>query len=408
MKKPIAMVLALAMILSGCGTASASTDLMAGYVPQQVPDKVLMPQTHPANFAVSLFQASAAEGENSLVSPLSVLTALAMTANGAEGETLTQMEQTMGASRAQLNSWLHSYLSEQKEAEALHLANAIWFNSKEALQVEPDFLQTNADYFGAGTQSAPFDDSTCREINRWVEDNTGGMIENILDRIPQDAVMYLVNALAFEAKWERVYTADQVRDAVFTTEDGREQKVEMMYDTGSRYLETDNATGFLRYYEGGRYAFAALLPEAGTTVSELVASLDGDTLTAMLAAPEKIPVDTGIPKFEAGSTLELGEILRSMGMANAFDPLAADFSAMGTSTDGNIHISRVLHKTFISVGEQGTRAGAATVVENSDSARAVVDTAAVILDRPFVYMLVDCEAGLPFFLGTCMEMGNNT
>ena len=402
MKRIIALVVLLAL-LTGC--AGTTEDLTAGYIPQAVSDKVLMPDTHPANFAVSLFQSSVEAGENTLVSPLSVLAALAMTANGAEGETLAQMEQVLGATPAQLNSWLHSYLSQRKEDDALRLANAIWFNTHERFTPNQDFLQTNADYFGAGIQAARFDDAARRDINDWVADHTGGMIRDILDQIPDDAVMYLVNALAFEAKWAAVYTEDQVREGTFTTEDGREQNAQLMYDTLYSYLETENATGFIRHYQGG-YAFAALLPNEGTTVSELVAGLDGDSLTELLSEPRSIAVDTAIPKFKAESTLEMSTILQNMGMTDAFDPMLADLTGLGTSSAGNIFINRVLHKTFISVGEQGTRAGAATIVEANDRAMAVTeDDKQVILDRPFVYMLIDTENDLPIFMGTCMELG---
>ena len=402
MRRMIALVLLLAL-LTGC--AGTTEDLTAGYIPRAVSDKILMPESHPANFAVSLFRSSVEEGKNTLISPLSVLTALAMTANGAEGETLAQMEEVLGATPAQLNSWLHSYLSQQKEDDALHLANAIWFNTHERFTPNHDFLQTNADYFGAGIHAAEFNDMTRRDINDWVNDHTDGMIRDILDEIPDDALMYLVNALAFEAKCATVYAEDQVRAGTFTTADGRKQDAELMYDTLYSYLETENATGFLRHYQGG-YAFVALLPKEGVTVSQLVESLDGDSLVALLSQPQSIAVDTAIPKFEAESALEMSTILQNMGMTDAFDPELADLTGLGTSDGGNIFINRVLHKTFISVGEQGTRAGAATVVEANDRAMAATeDNKQVILDRPFVYMLIDTESNLPFFMGTCMELG---
>lgn len=404
MRRMIAWVLLMGLLLTGCG--STNEDLTAGYIPRAVSDKILTPETHPANFAVSLFQASVEEGKSTLVSPLSVLSALAMTANGAEGETLAQMEAVLGASPAQLNSWIHSYLSQRKEDDVLHLANAIWFNTHERFTPDHDFLQTNADYFHAGIYGAEFNAAACREINDWVEENTDGMIRDIIDEIPDGALMYLVNALAFEARWAEVYTEHQVRKGTFTTGDGKEQDAEFMYDTLYSYLEMDNATGFIRYYAGNDYAFAALLPDEGTTVTQLVQRLDGDSLAALLANPQNVVVETAIPKFEMESTLEMSAVLQAMGMTDAFDPELADLSGLGTSQAGNIFINRVLHKTFICVGEQGTRAGAATVVEANDRAMNITDTANIVyLDRPFVYMLIDTESNLPFFMGTCMELG---
>ena len=403
MKRWIATVLLVTMLLSGC--SSTSTNLMANYIPRAV-EAEMATNVGAVEFAVDLFRHSVEAGDNTLISPLSVLSALAMTANGAEGETLTQMEEVLGATPAQLNSWLCSYMSRQKENDTLHLANAIWFNTHERFTPNGDFLQTNADYFGAGIYAARFNDATRRDINDWVEENTDGMIRHILDEIPDGAVMYLVNALAFEAQWAEPYTEHQVREGTFTTEAGKEQDAEFMYDTLCSYLETENATGFLRYYAGNDYAFVALLPNAGTTVSQLVDSLDGDSLAALLAQPRNAAVETAIPKFEMEGALEMSTILKSMGMTDVFDPELADLSGLGTSQAGNIFINRVLHRTFICVGEKGTRAGAATVVEANDQAMAVtVDSKRVILDRPFVYMLIDCEYNLPFFMGTCMDLG---
>ena len=91
------------------------------------------------------------------------------------------------------------------ESSPLKLANSIWFNDDPSFTVNEDFLQTNADHYGAGIYKAPFNEGTCEEINNWVSDHTDGMVKNILDKIPEDAVMYLINALAFDARWEEVY-----------------------------------------------------------------------------------------------------------------------------------------------------------------------------------------------------------
>lgn len=356
-------------------------------------------------FALRLFQASMEEGKNTLVSPLSVLYALAMTANGAKGETLEQMEAVLGMPVSQLNEYLYSYLQALGEAEGtLKLANSIWFTDDERFTVEQGFLQTVADYYGADVYRAAFDDATCRDINSWVNQKTDGMIPYILDQIPPEAVMYLVNALAFEAQWQEIYERRQVRDAVFTLEDGTTRDIKLMDSTESLYLETENAIGFIKKYKGGDYAFVALLPNEGT-VAELVASLDGAQLTQLLENPRRTTVLAAIPKFETEYSAEMSEVLKAMGMPNAFRADLADLSGLGSSTEGNLFINRVLHKTFISVGEQGTKAGAATAVEVTNECTAVYDkeTKTVFLDRPFVYMLIDTQTNTPFFIGTMMD-----
>lgn len=413
MKRIIAMIMICALALStlsACGVPQFE-DLMKGITPSgKSGSNVEITNVSDAavtDFAVRLFKASMKNGENTLISPLSVLVALAMTANGADNETLSQMQNVLGMPIDRLNAWINNYMANLPEEEKykLSLANSIWFTDDERFTVNEDFLQTNADYYGADIYSAAFDDKTCKEINKWVEDKTDGMIKNILDQIPAEAVMYLINALAFDAEWQDIYFESQVRKDEFTTETGEKRNVDMMYSEESKYLEDKKATGFIKYYKDRKYAFVALLPNEGVSVSEYIASLDGEHLHDLLSNAKSAVVNTSIPKFETEYDVEMSEVLKGMGMPDAFNGMLADFSKLGQSTAGNIFISRVLHKTFISVDERGTKAGAATVVEASDEcAMEVIDPKQVYLDRPFVYMLIDCETNLPFFIGTMMDV----
>ena len=403
------LVCAMAVNLTGCTMEVQAKDLMDGITPNQVNalDDLGSQNADVTDFAIRLFKASEESGKNTLISPLSVLCALAMTANGAEEETLAQMEEVLGMTTEELNLYLYSYMQNlpQGEKYKLSLANSIWFTEDERFTVNQDFLQTNANYYGADIYKAPFDKQTLKDINNWVKQNTDEMIPEILDQIPAEAIMYLVNALAFEAEWSEIYEKHQVKDGEFTKEDGTKQDVRFMYGSEGTYLEDEKATGFMKRYKGGKYAFVAMLPNEGVSVSEYIASLDGESLNALLANPQYATVHTSIPKFETEYKVEMSEILKSMGMTEAFDMYNADFEGLGTSTGGNIYISRVLHKTFISVGEKGTKAGAATVVEMKDGAAAEpTEPKEVYLDRPFVYMLVDCENNIPFFIGTMMDV----
>ena len=402
------LVCAMAVNLTGCTMKVQAKDLMEGITPNQVNalGDLSSQNADVTDFAIRLFKASEERGKNTLISPLSVLCALAMTANGAEEETLAQMEEVLGMTTEELNLYLYSYMQNlpQGEKYKLSLANSIWFTEDERFTVNQDFLQTNADYYGADIYKAPFNDQTCKDINNWVKQNTDEMIPEILDEIPADAIMYLVNALAFEAEWSEIYEKQQVRDGKFTKEDGTKQDVELMYGVEGTYLEDENATGFKKYYKGGKYAFVAMLPNEGVSVSDYVASLNGESLNTLLNNTQHTTVHTAIPKFETEYNVEMSAILKDMGMTKAFDIYNADFEGLGTSTAGNIFINRVLHKTFISVGEKGTKAGAATVVEMADGAAAEPqEPKEVYLDRPFVYMLIDCENNIPFFIGTMMD-----
>ena len=403
----------MALGLIACSQVSAN-DLMKD-VPAKAVD--VLPDmdagaTAAADFGVRLFKTSMEEGKNTLISPLSVLYALAMTANGADGETLTQMEKVLGMDVDKLNSYMLAYLDLLPESKdyKMSLANSIWFKDDPNFAVEQSFLQTNADYYGAGAYKAAFDEGTRNDINNWVKEHTDGMIPEIIDEIPDEAIMYLVNALAFDAKWADEYEEHQIREGRFTMEDGTRQDVDMMHSEEYTYLEDDLATGFIKYYKDRKYAFVAMLPNEGVTVSQYVDSLTGEHLRDLLNNPQDVTVFASIPKFETEYGIEMSEVLQEMGMTDAFDWRVADFSKLGTyNVDGmNICINRVLHKTFISVTEQGTRAGAATAVEMvAEGAAEIIEYKEVVLDRPFVYMLIDCETNLPFFIGSMMNVNGD-
>ena len=144
----------------------------------------------------------------------------------------------------------------------------------------------------------------------------------------------------------------------------------------------------------------------GVTLEDYIASLTGQGLRDTLTFARQEAVEAAIPQFTAQYDVELSGILSELGMADAFDASQADFSAMGSSPDGPLYLSRVLHKTFLALDAQGTRAGAATVVEVDTGADAPGRT--VYLDRPFLYLLVDCEANLPLFIGTVQSLENET
>ena len=413
MKRFLSFVLVMVFALSAFTACDVPQfdDLMDGIKPRgntgDAADLTDVSDAAVTDFAIRLFKESMADGENTLISPLSVLVALSMTANGADNETLSQMEAVLGMPIDQLNTWISTYMANLPEEEKykLSLANSIWFTDDERFTVNQDFLQTNADYYGADIYRAPFDDDTCKDINKWVKDNTDGLIKNILDQIPKEAVMYLINALAFDAEWQDIYFESQVREGEFTTENGEKRNVDMMYSEENKYLEDKHATGFIKYYKDRKYAFAALLPKEGTTVSEYIASLDGEHLNNLLTNAKSAFVNTSIPKFETEYDVEMSAVLSGMGMPDAFSGATADFSKLGHSTAGNIFINRVLHKTFISVDDRGTKAGAATVVEMNDECALIIeDPKQVFLDRPFVYMLIDCETNQPFFIGTMMDV----
>lgn len=411
-KRIVSVILIIGIIFSmqGCSNKIKSTNLMksvkAGAAVKKEIDEKFIKQT--ANFSVSLLQKSVKENENSLISPISVMMALSMTANGADTTTKEEMEKLLAGSGSidSLNEYLYAYknqLPSDKDSK-LSIANAIWFrDDKDKLKVEPDFLQKNATYYGAEAYGSPFDQTTVDDINLWVKDHTDGMIDNMIDTINKDSIMYLLNAVVFDAKWENPYTKNDVHSGEFTAADGTMRTVDMMSSDESKYLDDGNATGFIKNYKGGQYSFIALLPNEGTNVNDYLESLTGEHLLSIIENAQSTTVITKIPKFSYSYTIKMKEALIELGLQTAFDSDTADFSKLGSSPDGNIYIDDVLHKSYISVDELGTKAGAATKVEMVKETAMEIGYE-VILNRPFVYAIIDNNTNLPIFLGTLMDI----
>lgn len=387
-KRITALILTL-LLLTGCGSPK-------NLAPRQTAEAGEIPDAEALmDFSLSLLREN--WGENVLISPLSILCALGMTANGAAGETLAQMEAVLGVPAARLNEDLGAWMGSYAEDENLKLANSLWFRDDGSFQLEEAFLETAGSVYGAEVFPSKLNAETAGQINQWVKNHTDGMIERIAEEIPEEAVLYLINALSLDAEWENIYRQDQILDREFTTEEGVKQPAELMYSMEGLYMEDDHAQGFLKPYKGGRWAFGALLPEEGLALEDYAASLTGAHLRELLDAEETL-VETAIPKFRADCSRTLNDSLTALGMPDAFDMSKADFSGMGISSAGPLYISKVLHKTSIAVDERGTKAGAVTAVA-MEAGGAAPNPNTVYLTRPFLYMLVDLETNLPVFIG---------
>ncbi len=408
----LCLALAATFGFSGCsGAEPASTaggDLMVGIQPKaRATEKIDLKGTGAqayTDFGLELLKQARADRpeEGVLLSPQSVLSALAMTANGAGNETLAQMEEAFGLPAGELSRYLAAYNSSLPSGEkySLHQANSLWVREGE-VEVERDFLQVNADYFGADVYRKPFDGDTLEEINGWVKEHTHEMIPSILDEIDPELMMVLINALAFEAEWQDPYEEGSVQKRIFTQEDATELTVDMMSSTEQAFLRDENARGFLKYYADKKYAFAALLPDEGVTLGEYLESLTGQRLRQVLTNAQDKEVWARIPKFEMEYESSLNAMLNNMGVTDAFDPNMADFTPMGRCAGGDpLYIGKMIHKAYISVFEQGTRAGAVTAVMIEAGRALPEEPEQVYLERPFLFMIVDAETMLPVFMGT--------
>lgn len=354
-----------------------------------------------SSFAAELFKDNYSKGKTTLVSPLSVLTALALVQNGAESETLAQLEQALGGlDRDTLNAYMRAYCDFLTESDELKIANSVWTDS--SAEAKRDFLQKAVDSYSAQLFSAPLSDpKTVESVNSWVKKNTDGMIPKIIEKADRYAVMMLVNAIAFDAKWETPYKRSDIEKLEFTSYSGSKKKTDFMCSTENVYLKDGGAVGFMKPYKNGRFAFAALLPDENTGIDDYVASLSGDKLMKIFSSAKRgNEVNVKMPKFRAEYSTQLIDTLKKMGVKDAFDSKTADFSSLIENRDA--YIATVVHKTFIEVDENGTRAAASTLV-GADT-MSLMEPYSVCLDRPFVYMIVDTETNLPLFIGVQTEI----
>ena len=414
MKKVLTCVLAALLALSvvfinvGCMKMGA-TDLMRDITRKEVDGKNPDDEFKSAylNFTAELFKKSVEKSKNdgegnALISPFSVMVALSMTANGAGGNTLSEMEKVLGKNIdiETLNKYLYTYIESLYSGEKckLSVANSIWLRDTASLSVKKNFLQKNMDYYNAAIYKSMFDAKGADDINSWVKKHTDGMIEKLVDKIDDDTMMLLINAVAFDAEWAKKY--DVIYEGKFTSFAGDRRTVDMMRSVEEKYIDDGSATGFIKEYKGGKYSFAAILPNSDDIYS-YVENMTEESIAKLLSGVSYEPVKTEMPKFSSDFSITMEECLKDMGIKDAFSSIA-DFSEMA---ENDLFISSVVHKTHITDNEKGTKASAVTSVAMANTAVAPpVHPKEVVLDRPFVYMIIDNENNMPIFIGMVTDI----
>ena len=410
-KRITTLVLALVLLLSLPGCGVRAQELTADFEPQVMDTTTDLTAGGEAvtDFALSLLREERSGSVSVLLSPVSILNALGMVANGASGTTLKQIETATGMSLHQLNDFLYTYRmslpADSKTCKAA-LANSAWL--RDTFRVEDAFLRSCVNYYSAEVYRSAFDGGLVTDLNRWVSKKTNGMISDLLEKEPgAQTMLYLVNAACFDAKWETPYTKENVRtDGIFTAASGKRQTADYLDSHETIYLSGNNVSGFLKPYDGGKYAFVALVPDEGVTLADYLRNLTGEHLYQMITDHHYADVQASIPKFTARSELEMEEPLRAAGISDLFDVSAADLRGLGSAPNGNtLYVNSVLHKTYLELDENGTKAAAATSLDvNGGAAPPSEDVKTVTLDRPFLYMVVDTHACVPLFMGTVTSM----
>lgn len=345
--------------------------------------------------------AQEADGENVMISADSIFFALSMTAAGANGNTLDQMMNTMMPGTNNVDAFGYAVRRMNSlQNDSLKIANSIWINEKRSEHVYADYLDYVKQNFDAGVDILKFDQSAVGRINGWVSEKTDGMIDELLKDLDSNSLMVLVNAIAFDGKWETSYEDYQVSELPFRNGKGERKAVTMLNGEEGTYFSNSKAEGFTKDYDDGKYTFLTILPkDEKVDINEFIADFSAEDYWEFWEnRTHEYTVYTRMPEFSSEYSVDLPEILQSMGMTDCFNADKSDFTNL---CDTNAYITDVIHKTFIEVNRTGTKAAAATAVVMTESCvEEPGEIKTVYCDRPFAYAIVDRDTGLPVFLGT--------
>ncbi len=367
-------------------------------------------------FALDLYAQLRTQKGNVFVSPLSISVALGMTAAGAKGETLAQMSMALRLPELadkreqqqrfqQLISAIYAGPERKKRPYELHVANAIYAQKGYPWREE---YKKVVNQFGAEINDVDFAgaaESTRMAINKWTAEQTRDKIQNLFAEGTIDALtrLVLVNAIYYKGTWEKPFAKTTTKDAPFRLADGTKQDVPMMFQRSRvRMVETEEMQLLELPYAGQQTSMLVFLPTAVDGLEKFEPKLTAEA-TAKVVGDLKPAgeVQIYLPKFKLATEYSLNDTLKAMGMTDAFDFQKADFGGMVTSKpEGSLVITKVVHKAYCDVNEEGTEAAAATGV--AIGVRSVAPPAKPKVfkaDHPFVFAIRHNPSNTILFTG---------
>ncbi len=403
MKKKALLCVISCMLLAGCNVYSDSQNLTesAGKAVACYGEAVSKEPLY--QFCYSFFKGNMSS-ENPFMSPLSAYYAVSLAASGADGKTREELQEVLGDDFYQICDEMMNILPREDVEEhiTISLANSAWLDDN--FRADKDWLLEINTYFESDVfKSNLSSEATMEDINLWCSEKTYGLIPQFLTApLSADTRLALFNALYFKGQWRDQFGKGATRQEAFYLEDGSLTSVEMMhnYNDYQFYFEDVCLQGVcLPYYDGT--TFVALMPTDDSTIRELYDSLSVEELIAYAKTDNTTFLNLQLPKFRAESSLDLVDYFKSQGVDAAFSAEKADFHRMGTTNSGApIYISDIIQQAVIEVNEDGTEAGAVTMVAAEEGAAEPSDTPIdVFFNRPFFYMLYDKKADTPLFMG---------
>lgn len=350
------------------------------------------------------------QGGNVFLSPVSVELALSMAASGARGETQREMYTALGfgsLSREEVNTGNLALLQALKisgSGVTLSLANSLW--AREGVGFFPEYLEMVRRFYEAEARIVDFaNPQTISLINQWVREKTQGAIKDIINRLPDNAILVLLNATYFKGKWKTSFDLARTQSLPFFFGGGGQKEVPMMWQEGSfRYLETESLQVVRLPYARERFGMYVFLPKEREGVDALLEGLDVSALEGYIAALTEKEGEVYLPRFRVTFEKVLNENLKALGMEKAFDLERADFGDMlPVSPEANAYISEVKHKSLLEVNEEGTVAAGVTSVIIGLTAVSPEYRFVMRVDHPFLVGIRDEETGVFLFLGVVAD-----
>jgi serpin B len=372
----------------------------------QIDGQVVQAQTE---FGLALFETLRQESpqSNVLISPASVAIALTMTYNGAAGDTQAAMAEVLRLQGMdiqtinQANQALQEYWASADPAIELAIANSLWYNQD--LPVHADFIERMQAVYRAEVAALDFTNPAAKAtINDWVKGQTRDRIPTIVDNIPADQLMFLINAVYFKGDWTQAFDPELTEDRPFMLLDGSEIQHPGMIQQGDYfYLETDQFQAVSLPYGEKALSFEVILPAEGVALEEFYQQLTPENWQTWMSQLRSRPGSLQLPRFQFAYEADLIPALKALGMEVAFTD-SADFSGL---TPLAAAINQVRHKTFIDVNEEGTEAAAATSIGiMPTSIPAQPDPPFQMeVDRPFLVAIRDRQTGALLFLGSVVD-----
>ncbi len=402
------LIAAVVLSLFSCGGTATSKQQPAPRETEPAED-VTAQKENASNlnaFTLALFRALRQgndPGANTLASPYSVDTALAMVYAGAKGQTADEMREVLHyeANTPEFHRAMGDLgrSLESSEEYQLHVANALWPHVRYTLL--DSYLDLMREAYETDVTRLDYENNVelaRQTINDWVEEKTEDRIEDLIPEGVLDSMTRLVltNAIYFKGLWLSQFKKDNTSEAPFTLLDGSTRNVPMMKQRNDfRYFANDWLQAVDLPYTGERVAMTILLPRDATNLTQLESELSPQWLESTLAEMAEQEIDLSLPRFTMNAKSSLSDVLRGMGMTTAFSE-NADFSGMSGVPD--LFISDVIHQAFIEVNEEGTEAAAATGVVMKLTA-APMEIPAFVADHPFVFLLRDTKTGCILFTG---------